>query len=90
MNCKEIKVCVDKINRYVKKISIGHEFELTIKMSDGSKAYVNGELVKKFPVKRYRVRVVADRYRLTKKKASKKELSSILTDLINNLASGEK
>lgn len=85
MNSKEVKVYVDKMIDHIKKIRVGHEFEFTIKMSDGSKAYVNGELVKKFPVKRYRLRVVADRYRLAKEKASKKELSSILTDLLNNL-----
>lgn len=85
MNSKEVKVYVDKMTGYITKITVGHEFEFQIKMSDGSKAYVNGELIKKFPVKRYRVRVVADRYRLTKEKASKKELSSILIDLLNNL-----
>lgn len=87
MNSREIKVYVDKMTGHIKKVAVGYEFEFTIKMSDGSKAYVNGELIKKFPVKRYRVRVIADRYRLTKEKVSKKELSSILTDLIDNLAS---
>lgn len=85
MNSKEIKIYVDKMTGHIKKNRVGNEFEFTIKMSDGSKAYVNGELVKKFPVKRYRVRVISDRYRIAKEKASQKELSSILTDLLNNL-----
>lgn len=85
MNSKELKIYVNKMTGHIKKIRVGHELEFTIKMSDGSKAYVNVELIKKFPVKRYRVRVVADRYRIDKQQVSKKELSSILIDLLNNL-----
>lgn len=89
MNSKKVKVYVDKMIGYIKKVAVGNEFEFTIKMSDGFKAFVNCELVKKIPVKRYRVRVIADRYRIDKQQVSKKELSNILTNLINHLEDGE-
>lgn len=90
MTSNEIKAYVNTMNGYIKKISVGNEFDFTIEMSDGSKAYVNGHLVKKFPVKRYYVRVIADRYRITKENASKKKLSNILINLFNNLANSDK
>lgn len=90
MSSNEIKMYVNKMTGYVKDVHVGNEFNFTIEMQDGSKAYVNGRLVKKFPVKRYYLRVTADSYRLVKEKASKKEFASILTDLLNNLVYGEQ
>ena len=89
MNGNEIKMYVSKMIESVKDAHVGNEFDFTIEMADGSKAYVKGRLVKKFPVKRYYLRITADRYRLIKEKASKKELSVFLTELLNNLVYGE-
>jgi len=83
------KYCVNKMTEFAKGVHVGNEFYFTIEMKDGSKAYVTGRLLKKFPVKRYYLRITADRYRLVKEKASKKELSSILTNLLNNLVYGQ-
>lgn len=83
------KYCVNKMIDFIKNIPSDSKFNFTITLDNGSKAYVNGCLVKKFPVKRYYLRITADRYRLIKEKASKKELSAVLTDLLNNLVYGE-
>lgn len=90
MDSDQIKNDVDKMTDYVKNLRVGHTFDFTIEMQDGSKAYANGRLVKKFPVKRYYLRVTADNYRIIKEKASQKELSSILTELLKNLVYGEQ
>lgn len=77
-----VKVMLD----YVASLPAGSEANMTITMDNGRKAYVTVKCVKMFPVKRYYLRFDDDFYRLTKKKASKKELLVCLTDFVNRLA----
>lgn len=70
---------------YIVNCPAGSEANMTITMDNGHKAYVTAKCVKSFPVKRYYLRLDDDFYRVTKKKASKKELFVCLTDFFNRL-----
>lgn len=84
------KYCVNKMIDYIKTVKAGNKFTFTITLDNGSKSYVSGKLVKKFPFKRYSLRLTSDYFKINKKSASKKEVAIVLTDFINIITCGDK
>lgn len=76
-----VKVMLDCIVN----LPVGSEANMKITMDNGHKAYVTVKRVRMFPVKCYYLRLDDDFYRVTKEKASKKELIVCLTDFVNRL-----
>lgn len=70
---------------YVVNSPVGSEATMTVEMANGHKAYVTAKRVRMFPVKRYYLRLDNDFDRVTREKASKKELLVCLTDFVNRL-----
>lgn len=82
------KYCVNKMIEFIKNTPYDSKFNFTIELDNGTKAYVNGCLLKKFPFKRYSLRLTSDYFKINKKSASKKELYIVLTDFINIITCG--
>ena len=79
------KYSVNVMLNYIVSLPTGSEANMTITMDNGRKAYVSSKRVRMFPVKRYYLRLDDNFYRVTKEKASKKELLVCLTNFVNRL-----